>query len=265
MNSHTFERYQRRDSLIHHLDPRVKVILTVLFILSNALLPDGAWWGFGLAWGVLFAAANLSQIGYPFILKRSFIILPFTLAAVTVLFTLPGEPLTHFRLFTWNLTISDTGLIRFVTILLRSWLSVQMAILLTVTTTFFDLMHALRHLRIPAILVSIISFMYRYLFVMVDEVQRLLRARSSRSAILPGQPGGGTLAWRARVTGYMAGQLMVRSFERSDRVYNAMLARGFRGELQTLNPHVMKAKDWFVATITTVLLLLVQIIGRIVA
>lgn len=263
MNSHTFERYQRRDSLIHHLDPRVKVVLTVLFILSGALLPDGAWVAFGLMWGVVVAAAYLSQIGYPFIFKRSFIVLPFTLAAITILFTIPGNPVTTFRLFSWNLTITDAGLVRFLSILIRSWLSVQMAILLTITTTFFDLMHALRHLRVPAILVSIISFMYRYLFVMVDEVQRLLRARTSRSAVLPGQRGGGTVAWRARVTGHMAGQLMVRSFERSDRVHNAMLARGFRGELLTLNPHMMKTKDWIVTGVTTGFLLLTQLLGRI--
>ncbi len=262
MNSHTFERYQRRDSLIHHLDPRVKVVLTVLFILSNALLRDGAWLAFGLAWGVVIAAANLSKINLGFVVKRSFIVLPFTAAAITIMFTIPGEPLTSFRLFSWDLTISDTGLIRFLSIVLRSWLSVQMAILLTVTTTFFDLMHALRHLRVPPILVSIISFMYRYLFVMVDEVQRLLRARTARSAILPGQRGGGTVIWRAKVTGHMAGQLMVRSFERSDRVYNAMLARGFRGELLTLNPHVMKQKDWLVAGVVGTMLVAIQMISR---
>ena len=263
MNAHTFERYQRRDSLIHHLDPRVKVVMTVLFILSNALLPDGAWLAFALAWGMVIAAASLAQIGTWFVVKRAFIVLPFTLAAVTIMFTLPGKPLLAFHLSNWHLTITDVGLIRFLSIVVRSWLSVQMAILLTVTTTFFDLMHALRHLRIPAILVSIISFMYRYLFVMVDEVQRLLRARQARSAVLPGQSGGGTVMWRAKITGHMAGQLMVRSFERSDRVYNAMLARGFRGELFTLNPHLMKGKDWLVAGLTLGLMVVVQICGRV--
>jgi cobalt/nickel transport system permease protein len=239
------------------------VVITVLFILSNALLPDGAWLAFGLAWGLVVAAAILSQISVAFIIKRSFIVIPFMLAAVTIMFTLPGEPLTSFGLFGRTLTITDAGLIRFLSILVRSWISVQMAILLTVTTTFFDLMHALRHLRVPPILVSIISFMYRYLFVMVDEVQRLLRARTARSAVVPERRGGGTLAWRAKTTGHMAGQLMVRSFERSDRVYNAMLARGFRGELLTLNPHVMRPRDWRVAVLAVGLLVVVQVCGRV--
>jgi cobalt/nickel transport system permease protein len=82
--------------------------------------------------------------------------------------------------------------------------------------------------------------------VLVDEVARLLRARSARSAQLPGRKGGGTLAWRAGVAGQMAGQLFIRSLERSDRVYQAMLARGYRGALLTMNPHVMRPLDWAV-------------------
>jgi cobalt/nickel transport system permease protein len=88
--------------------------------------------------------------------------------------------------------------------------------------------------------------MYRYLFVLVDEVTRLLRARAARSAQLPGRKGGRTLAWRAGVAGGMAGQLFIRSLERSDRVYQAMLARGYQGTLLTMNPHVMRPLDWAV-------------------
>ena len=94
-----------------------------------------------------------------------------------------------------------------------------MAILLTATTPFPDLLHALRHLRVPPVLVAIIAFMYRYLFVLADEAERLLRARAARSAGLPG--GGGRRV--DRLAGarrrHMAGQLFLRSYERSDRVY----------------------------------------------
>jgi cobalt/nickel transport system permease protein len=137
-----------------------------------------------------------------------------------------------------------------------------MAILLVATTQFPDLMHALRHLHVPTLLVAIISFMYRYLFVLADEALRLLRARDSRSAYRPGYKSGGTVAWRARVAGNMAGQLFVRSYERSDRVYNAMLARGYDGQFLTLNPHVMRPNDWFIGAATTIILLIIQIVGR---
>jgi cobalt/nickel transport system permease protein len=103
-----------------------------------------------------------------------------------------------------------------------------MAILLVATTQFPDMMHALRHLRVPSLLVAVISFMYGYLFVLADEVMRLLRARDSRSARLTGYRSGGSIPWRARVAGNMAGQLFLRSYERAP-AYNAMLSRGYTG------------------------------------
>jgi cobalt/nickel transport system permease protein len=262
MHANTFDRYEERESLIHHLDPRVKVTVTVLFIISNVLLPDGAWLAFLLSWGLLLLATGMAGLPFDYTLKRSIVALPFVLPAITVIFTLPGHSLITLPLFSWQLIATDAGLIRFLSIVIRSWLSVQMAILLTATTQFPDLMHALRHLGVPQILIAVISFMYRYLFVLTDEVLRLLRARDSRSARLPGYRSGGSIRWRARVAGHMAGQLFVRSFERSDRVYNAMVARGFSGHFLTLNPHIMRATDWAIGSVAVILLLVVQLIGR---
>ena len=263
MQAHSFDRYQAGASLIHRLDPRVKVVLTVLFILSNVALPDGAWLAFLLAWGLALACSALAGLGLGYTFRRSFVALPFALAAVTAIFAIPGRPLFAWALGPWDLVATDAGLIRFASIVVRSWLSVQMAILLAATTAFPDLMHALRHLRVPQVLVAIISFMYRYLFVLTEEVARLLRARDARSARLAPGRGGGSLAWRARVAGNMAGQLFLRSYERSDRVYNAMLARGYAGQFLTLNPHVMRARDWAAAAIIAAILLLLQVIGRV--
>ncbi len=265
MHVSTFDRYQQGASPIHHLDPRVKVVVTVLFIISNVLLPDGAWGAFLLAYGFVLLLNWRAQFRFGYLFKRSFIALPFALAAVTVLFTLPGEAVASWPLGARTLTITDAGLVRFVSILLRSWLSVQMAILLTAVTQFPDLMHALHHLRVPGVLVSIISFMYRYLFVLVDEAIRLLRARDARSARLANDGKlGGTVWWRAKVAGSMVGQLFVRSFDRSDRVYNAMLARGYRGQLLTMNPHVMTRRDWVLAGVGTAVLIMIQLVGWIV-
>jgi cobalt/nickel transport system permease protein len=261
MHANTFDRYESRPSFIHHLDPRVKVVVTVLFILSNVLLPDGAWLAFLWSWAFILWINLLADLRLDYAFKRSFIALPFALAAVTSIFTLPGDPAFHLTLGSWQLTATTTGLSRFVSILIRSWLSIQMAILLTATTQFPDLMHALRHLRVPHLLVAIISFMYRYLFVLVDEAMRLLRAREARSARLPGSSGG-SIWWRARIAGNMVGQLFLRSYERSDRVYNAMLARGYQGHFYTLNAHVMDRTDWLAALGAALILVITQVIGR---
>lgn len=260
MHVNVFDHYQAAPSAVHRLDPRVKVVAAVFLILSNVLLPDGAWLAFALTWLLLIAATTAARILPWRVIRRSFLVLPFLLAAVTVIFTLPGAIVWRGP---WGLTATDAGLVRFGSILIRSWISVQAAVLLLMTTRFPDILHALRHLKVPAVLVSIIAFMYRYLFVLVDEATRLLRARAARSARLPGATqSGGSLLWRARVAGNMVGQLFVRSFERSERVYDAMLARGYRGELLTMNPHVLHGRDWLALSTFLILLLLIQGIGR---
>jgi len=139
---------------------------------------------------------------------------------------------------------------------------VQIALLLVAVTRFPDLIHALEHLRVPAILTTIIAFLYRYLFVLTDEVLRLLRARESRSAASAGKRSGRGVVWRAKVAGNMAGQLFLRSYERSDRIYNAMLARGYAGQLRTLNPHELHRRDWAYAIVAFLFILAMQFVGR---
>jgi cobalt/nickel transport system permease protein len=262
MHFDAFDRYHESESFLHRLDPRVKVVATIAFILSNALLPDGAWIAFGLSWLFLLFANWFSNLGLGFTFKRSLVAIPFALIAITVLFSIPGKPLTSFHFLMWNLTITDMGFLRFVSILIRSWLSVQMAILLVAVARFPDLIHALEHLKVPAILTTIIAFLYRYLFVLADEVFRLMRARESRAAAAPGKRSGRSIAWRAGIAGHMAGQLFLRSYERSDRVYNAMLARGYAGHLETINPHELRRRDYLTTALALLMILILQVVGR---
>ena len=78
--------------------PGVKSLVTVIFIVSNALLPDGAWLAFVFGWIFLIAANLLSQLGIGYTLKRSLVALPFALIAITVLFSIPGEPIFTFHI-----------------------------------------------------------------------------------------------------------------------------------------------------------------------
>ena len=261
MHASLFDHYHDLSTLIHKADPRVKTLFTFLYILSNALLPDGAWLGFGLAWVIVWGISLTARINLFNLLKRSLIALPFALAAVTAIVSLPGESLADISIGPWEFTATYQGLLRFVSIVLRSWLSVQMGILLIRTTRFPDILHALRHLKVPHILISIIAFMYRYLFVISEEALRMLNARAARSAQLPGHKRGGSVFWRARVAGTMAGQLFLRSYERSDRVYDAMLARGYRGQLLTIHPHHMCASDWVLSAAGVAALAVIQAAG----
>jgi cobalt/nickel transport system permease protein len=119
----------------------------------------------------------------------------------------------------------------------------------------------MRALRLPAALVSIVAFMYRYLFVLADEALRLMRARASRSGVAAGTKAGGSLAWRGRVAGGLVGNLTLRAFERSERIHDAMVARGFKGELMTLDAPVMTNQDWNVLVGWVTFLAMTALIG----
>ncbi len=128
-------------------------------------------------------------------------------------------------------------MLRFISLGVKSWLSVIAAILLASTTSFTELLQAMRSLKVPQLLVAVFGLMWRYLHLMVEEVDRLDPCPIISKRYLTQAPNStqvGRLVWRARVTGSMAGNLFIRSLERSERVYQAMLARGYDGEIRTL-------------------------------
>ena len=256
------DRFRERDSLLHRLDPRVKLVIAVGLILTLSLLPVGAFAGYGAVWLAVLAGAAVARVGPGYVLRRSFVALPFVLAVAALPFTAPGEVIGRVPWLGWPVTLEGT--LRATSIVAKSWVSVQVAILLVATTSLPDLLWGLRALRVPAPLIAIVSFMYRYLFVLAEEAQRLLRARAARSAAQAGRRSGGPLVWRGRVAGYMVGSLMLRSFERSERIYQAMAARGYRGELRSLARHAMHRRDWLAlaaAACFAVILLIVGFLG----
>lgn len=236
MHVHFLDPYRPRQSAIHRLDPRVKLVMALAFIFTTALTPVGAWPIYILLLAIILSVILLSDLGLAYIWKRAALAFPFVLAALPIIFTAPGPTLFEIPIGQWTLSVSIPGLERFLSIAIKSWISVQAAIVLAASTSFPDLLVAMRAIRIPRMLVSIFGLMWRYLFVLADEVLRLNRARASRSGQLdmPGLRSGGSVAWRARVTGGMAGNLFLRALERSDWIYMAMLSRGYDGEIRSL-------------------------------
>lgn len=239
--------YRSRASVVHRFDPRIKVTLALAFILTVALTPHGAWPVYLVLFALVLAVVILSELGVGYVLRRALIALPFALAALPMLFSVTGTPLLNLDLGPLSLTLTREGAVRFASIVLKSWLSVQMAVVLVSSTPFPALLAALRALKIPRLLVAIVGLMWRYLFVLVDEALRLLRARESRSAHpseLTGRRVGGSLVWRARVAGGMVGNLFLRAFDRADRIYAAMLSRGYDGETRALPLPPLHAAEW---------------------
>jgi len=233
------ERYVQGASPIHRLDARAKLLATLAFVLATSLMPPCAWHALALLGALALAAIAVSRISLLEALKRSSLVLPFAgMVAVSLPFTRAGESLWSAHLLGWTLTLTDQGLRAFASLLVKAWLSVWVSGLLVATTPFTELLAGMRGLYIPNILVTLIGFTYRYLFVLVDEAMRLQTARDARSV-----GSGGSLFWRAKVLGAMVGSLFIRSYERSERIYQAMVSRGYDGQVLTMARPYWRARD----------------------
>jgi cobalt/nickel transport system permease protein len=263
MHIHFLDPYRSLRSPIHTLDARIKFVLTVAFILTASLTPVAAWPVYILLLAVMLAVEILSGLGIGYVLKRAVLALPFALAAVPVIFTIKGQALFDIPIGPWVLTASSEGVARFVSVAFKSWLSVQAAIVLAAATRFPELLQAMRAVGIPRLLVGMFGLTWRYLFVLVDEALRLMRARTARSGQSreTGKKSGGSLGWRARTAGGMAGNLFLRAFERSDRIYVAMLSRGYDGEVRTLPLPAFSGLNWLTLTAGLFFLGLLLIFG----
>ncbi len=218
------DRYIAGASPLHRLDAKVKVLLTVAFILAVTSLPVGAWPFLAVFAALALAGLFLSRLLPHMVLARSMLALPFVLVAVPTLFTRPGSALFTISLLSWQVTATREGLSFVLTVLARSWVSVLAATLLVSTTRFTDLLEALRGLRIPKVMVAILSFMYRYVFLLEDEFLRTKRAYELRA-----NPRINKFT-QAGVLSNIVAVLFIRTYERAERVYLAMCAKGFNGE-----------------------------------
>jgi cobalt/nickel transport system permease protein len=261
MHLDIIDPFHTGQSALHQVDARVKLILAVAFILAVTLVPVGVWPGYILLFALIVAVAILSDLGATFAARRAFIVLPFVISAFPLLFTTEGTAILHFSILGWDLSVTGAGVARFISIVLKSWISVQAGILLAATTPFPQLLMAMRAVRIPRLLVGIFGLMWRYLFVLADEAMRLMRARDARSGSETGK-GGGRLSWRAKVTGSMAGSLFLRGYERSERIYAAMLARGYDGEIRSLPLPPMGVGSWITLLVGLALLLAISMLNR---
>jgi cobalt/nickel transport system permease protein len=132
--------------------------------------------------------------------------------------------------FTWNagplsLAVSHEGVEMLITILLKAWLAALALVWLSGTTRLPDLLHAMRRLGVPAVLVMTMSFMLRYIVVIAEEARNMKLARDLRGGSL-------TRLREIKSLGSIIGTLFIRSYERSERVYAAMLSRGFDGDFR---------------------------------
>jgi cobalt/nickel transport system permease protein len=240
------------ESLIHRLDPRIKIITFVGFVFFIVFTRPTAWptfLSYGLMLGVLI---TLSRIPLRHIAKKSLVVIPFVL--VVALFIPFLDHGGGYSLGPFGARLSHDGLLIFWNVLIKSYLSVLCVILLTASTPFSDLLKGFERLRCPQLVVMVLSFMYRYIFVIQDEFMKMRQAKASRSV-------GGTRWVHMKALANMVGVLFVRAYERAESVYLAMRARGFDGTVRTLHPFRITTSDVLFVSAMLVSLTGVYVIG----
>jgi cobalt/nickel transport system permease protein len=193
------DRYSRGTSPIHRLPAGVKAGAAATMLTVSIAFPF--WWVLAPLGGLLLVVLTISRLPAGFVARR---ILLFEPVIVVLAAT--------------NLLRPD-GIWVFLGILARGTFAIGTMVLLANTTPFSALLELLRSLHFPPILVTVLALLYRYLFILIDEAERILRARRARTVIRKG---------RWRILGTVLGELFVRSTERSERVFLAMRARGWR-------------------------------------
>jgi len=229
------DKYSDLNSFVHRLDPRTKILATLAFVLAVMATPPLRWEAFALYLLLILTLVLLAKLPLRYVLKKSLTVIPFVLmVAIFIPFLKTGEAAGSYNVWLWKISITYGGLVVLWNMLIKSWLSVLSMTLLSSTTRFPELLKGLGRLGLPKVMVMMLSFMYRYIFVLADEAMRMNQAKESRG-VASLRPYGERWARQAKTLGNLIGTLFIRTYERAERVYGAMLARGFDGEIRTLS------------------------------
>ncbi len=219
MHHDFLDKYSDRDSLVHRLDARVKIAFFFLLIITCVSTPAHHFQAFFLYLGMLAAVWSLSKVPLGHLLRKSLVVIPFAvMVSAFIPFIDTGEQTGGVSLGI-GAEVSPARLLLFWNVVIKSYTAVIALILLLSTTGFPALLSGFRSLKAPALLIDMLSFLYRYIFVIIDEAHRMKRALDSRLY------RGRWLA-QTKIIGSLLGTLFLRSYERGERVYLAMSARG---------------------------------------
>ena len=226
------DKYANLNSLFHSWDPRAKIVSFSILIMSIALLPDVPLAGIGLFMALLLLA--LSKIPVIFVLKRlRWVFFAIVFFLIVMPLTVPGEPGWKFGF----ITVSQKGFTLAVLIALRAVSIVIIVFPMLGTSEFHTSLKALERLRVPNKMIQMIMFTYRYIFVFMEMLRRMHTAADAR--LFTGKTDISTF----RTLGNLTGMLLIRGYEKTDRIYQAMQSRGYTGSLPVENEFRLTGKD----------------------
>ncbi|MCX5699206.1 MAG: cobalt ECF transporter T component CbiQ [Candidatus Omnitrophica bacterium] len=245
------EEYALRNGFLQSLDPRVKIISFLLFILQALLTGSIAVLLFLYAFCLFLAL--ISKINLVFFLKRTWIFIPlFSLfIALPAIFS-PGEALLTWHILGSKFMITRQGLDGAVIFIMRVITCESLVVLLNLTTKHFDLLKALRIFKIPQIFIMTLGMCCRYVYLFAGVIQNTYLAIKSRVGIgVRYQRGQDIVAWNIA-------SLWDRSVGLNEEVYKAMLSRGYQGEVLTWDDFKIRVRDWLWLVLVVVIIVTVS-------
>jgi len=205
-----------------------RLLCIFLLVFAIALTPIARWWTWAIYGAVTLPILYWSKVDLGILVKRMAIESAFiSVILLGTLFRSGGEVLWQWR---W-LQITTNGLVVLGSVSIKAFLSLLLLNILTLSTPVPLLLQALVTLRMPPLLVSILASMYRYIDVLNNEFKAMRRAATARNFTTRNlyDRQRTDRAWQRQVIGNMLGVLFIRTYDRGDRIYQAMLARGYQG------------------------------------
>jgi cobalt/nickel transport system permease protein len=232
---HTDALYLPGTSPLHRARPQCKLAAACLFVLAVVATPREAFWAYAVYALALAVLAGVAGLPLPTLARRLVIELPFLLFALLLPLVGQGE-----RVEVLGMSLATEGLWAAWNIVAKGTLGVATSVILAATTPVTELLRGLERLRLPAAFTTVAAFMVRYADVIGDELRRMRIARVCRCH----DP---RWIWQARAVAATAGTLFIRSYERGERVYLAMVSRGYAGSMPVLEDLGATRGQWLAA------------------
>ena len=243
-----------KDSPIHRLDGRIKLISTVFIIViaafsNNIFIPI-------ILEIFLLIVIKIAKLSYIDSFKRIALLLPF--GGAIIIF----QPFIHPGNILWSyswIRITDTGLNWAILLITRMIVSLTSIVILSSTSPMQQIVASFRRLKMPKDLAMILSIMVRFLFVFIDELAAIRKSQKSRnfhihSKLTP-------YKWRIKQVGYSIAMMFVKSYEQGERVYKSMISRGFSDKSDLFNEKTsLEKSDYIYISTIIILVIILQII-----
>jgi|TARA_B110000438_G_scaffold29832_1_gene28991 cobalt/nickel transport system permease protein len=237
-------------SHLHNLSPQLKILSTLLIVISIAfskIINPFQILSHAL---IVFLMIRYSRIPLKTYLKRLTIDIPFILFALFLPFLSSGNNDVVMTILSFD--VYRTGLLEMLAILFKATSGVSLGIVLTATTTNIEIIYGLQKLKLPSIIIAIMSFSIRYIDVFIDEFKRVKISMQSRGYIEKGIKNLIPIA-------YASGAMLIRGYERGERVYLSMVSRGFNGVIELQERQYMKSNYLLCLAISSVFVLILDL------